>query len=86
VPHHGSKTSSSLSFIQAMQPELALVSAGYRNQFHHPHPDIVARYAAQQVPLSNTAQSGFVELFFSATAPPRIVERGRIDRHPYWRE
>ncbi len=86
VPHHGSKTSSSLSFIQAMQPELALVSAGYRNQFHHPHPDIAARYAAQQVPMLNTAQSGFVELFFSATAPPRIVERGRIDRHPYWRE
>jgi len=86
VPHHGSKTSSSDTLLATLKPMLALVSAGYRNQFHHPHPDIVARYAAHGIPILNTTQSGFVDLHFGASAPPRVIERGRIDRHPYWRE
>jgi len=86
VPHHGSKTSSSLAFLDALGPTFALISAGYRNQFHHPHPDVVARYAAHGTQILNTSQSGFVDLYFAADAPPRVVERGRIDRHPYWRE
>jgi competence protein ComEC len=86
VPHHGSKTSSSEALLDALKPMLALVSAGYRNQFHHPHPDIVARYATRGISLLNTTQSGFVDLRFGAGAPPQIIERGRVDRHPYWRE
>ncbi|MGL4521200.1 MAG: DNA internalization-related competence protein ComEC/Rec2 [Bacilli bacterium] len=37
VAHHGSKTSSSVPFIQAIQPEIAIISAGRRNMFGHPH-------------------------------------------------
>ncbi|MGH8123306.1 MAG: ComEC/Rec2 family competence protein, partial [Rudaea sp.] len=86
VPHHGSKTSSGTAFIDALHPSLALVSAGYRNHFHHPSPLIVARYAAARADLINTAQSGFVDLLFAPDAAPRVLERGRVDRHPYWRE
>jgi competence protein ComEC len=86
VPHHGSKTSSSPAFIAALNPELALVSSGYRNRFNHPHPAIVARYRAAGVSLLNTPQSGFVTIRFATDAAPRLLERGRIDRHPYWRE
>jgi competence protein ComEC len=86
VPHHGSKTSSSDAFLRALQPSLGLVSAGYLNRFHHPNPDVVARYAALGVDLLTTAQNGYVEVQFSADAPPRTVVRGRFDRHPYWRE
>jgi competence protein ComEC len=86
VAHHGSKTSSSESFVAALQPELALVSSGYRNRFHHPAPAIVARFAAAGVEMFNTPQSGFVTVAFPAHAPPHVVERGRVDRHPYWRE
>jgi competence protein ComEC len=86
VPHHGSKTSSGAALIAALEPELAMVSAGYRNHFNHPNPGIVARYRAAGVPLLNTAESGFVDLRFAADVPPRLIERGRIDRHPYWRE
>ena len=86
VPHHGSKTSSSQGFLDALHPLLALVSSGYRNHFHHPSPDVVARYAVRRVDLLNTSQSGFVDVRFGADVPPRIVERGRVDRHPYWRE
>ncbi|MDR3386251.1 MAG: DNA internalization-related competence protein ComEC/Rec2 [Rudaea sp.] len=86
VPHHGSKTSSEAGFIEALRPAYALVSAGYRNHFNHPNPVVVARYAEAGANLANTAQSGFVDMRFSADAPPQIIERGRIDRHPYWRE
>lgn len=86
VPHHGSRTSSSEQFIDALRPELALVSAGYRNHFNHPSPGIVARYAGAGVDLLNTSQSGFVDVRFAAHRSPQIVELGRIDRHPYWRE
>ncbi|MGA9334295.1 MAG: DNA internalization-related competence protein ComEC/Rec2 [Rudaea sp.] len=86
VAHHGSKTSSSERFLNALHPQLGLVSAGYHNHFHHPAAVVVARYAAHGVKLLNTAPDGFVEVRFSAGAAPRIIERGRIDRHPYWRE
>jgi len=86
VPHHGSKTSSSPAFIAALQPGLALVSAGYRNHFNHPNPSIVTRYREAGIELLNTSQSGFVDMRFGPDAQPRVVERGRIDRHPYWRE
>jgi competence protein ComEC len=86
VPHHGSKTSSSSTFLSTLQPMLALISAGYHNRFHHPDTGVVARYAALGIELPITAQSGFVDIHFAGDAAPRVVERGRVDRHPYWRE
>jgi competence protein ComEC len=44
VPHHGSKTSSSESFLDAVLPGLALAQAGYRNRFGHPAPPVLERY------------------------------------------
>lgn len=86
VPHHGSKTSSGAAFIAAIEPELALVSSGYRNHFNHPNLAIVARYRSAGVDLLTTPESGFAEFRFAPDVAPRLVERGRVDRHPYWRE
>jgi competence protein ComEC len=58
VPHHGSKTSSSAPFLQAVAPRVALVQAGYRNRFGHPAPVVVARYAEQGIALVNTVECG----------------------------
>jgi len=58
VPHHGSKTSSSAAFIDAVQPHLALVQAGYRNRFGHPAPTVAARYRERGIPLVATPQCG----------------------------
>ncbi len=60
VPHHGSRTSSSPAFIAAVRPEVALVSAGYRNRFHHPHPEVVDRYRRLGVRLLRTDLHGAV--------------------------
>lgn len=58
VPHHGSKTSSSAVFLDEVQPQLALVQAGYRNQFGHPAAAVVARYEARGIRLVRSTQCG----------------------------
>ncbi|MBT9488487.1 MAG: DNA internalization-related competence protein ComEC/Rec2 [Rubrivivax sp.] len=51
VPHHGSKTSSSAVFLDAVQPRIAFVQAGYRSRFGHPAPAVLARYAQRGIGL-----------------------------------
>ena len=58
VPHHGSKTSSSAAFLDAVQPQLALVQAGYRNRFGHPVASVVARYDERGIRLIRSARCG----------------------------
>ncbi|WP_257389283.1 DNA internalization-related competence protein ComEC/Rec2, partial [Tahibacter caeni] len=86
VPHHGSKTASSAELLDGLQVQLALVSAGYRSRFGHPHADVVARYRERGIPLVNTADAGCLRLHFSPRAPPRMVEHCRRDRRRYWNE
>jgi competence protein ComEC len=86
VPHHGSKTSSAASFITTVQPLLALVSAGWRNRFGHPKPEVLARYAEAHVPVFNTAMQGAIALDFPADAPPRREPGWRMQQPRYWRE
>ncbi|MFT7526561.1 MAG: competence protein ComEC [Arenicella sp.] len=62
VPHHGSKSSSTFDFIDAVQPTLGLISAGYRNHYGHPHPKVVERYRSRRVELLSTIDSGSILL------------------------
>ncbi|MBA3980038.1 MAG: DNA internalization-related competence protein ComEC/Rec2 [Alcanivorax sp.] len=60
VPHHGSATSSSHAFIRAVAPDVALVSAGYRNRFGHPAEAVRARYAEYDIPLRVSSETGMI--------------------------
>jgi competence protein ComEC len=81
VPHHGSKTSSSLPFLQALQPRLALVQAGYRNRFGHPASEVVARYQGLGIPLVESSRCGAATWRSGA---PGQVQCERTQRQRYW--
>ena len=86
VPHHGTKTSSSAAYLEALRPRIAVVSTGYLNGFHHPAPSIVARYATLRIPLSNTTATGAVRLCFPAGRSTYILAEERRRQARYWRE
>jgi len=58
VPHHGSKSSSSAAFLDAVQPRLALVQAGYRNRFGHPVSTVLVRYDERRIKVIDTPHCG----------------------------
>ncbi|MBS0441248.1 MAG: DNA internalization-related competence protein ComEC/Rec2 [Proteobacteria bacterium] len=58
VPHHGSRTSSTPLFLDAVKPRIAVVQAGYRNRFGHPAAEVVERYRALGVALVDSPACG----------------------------
>ncbi len=64
VPHHGSRTSSSLEFIRCFKPEIAVVSAGWRNYLGLPAPDIENRWKEAGARLFVTGRDGTVSVKF----------------------
>jgi len=62
APHHGSRTSSSIAFIAAVRPQVAVLSLGYRNRFGFPAPEVVDRYTAAGARVFRTDRSGAVSV------------------------
>lgn len=58
VPHHGSKTSSSKAFLEAVSPQIAIAQAALKNRFGHPHKEIVERYNNFGVEFLQTGKEG----------------------------
>ncbi len=64
VPHHGSNTSSSLSFLQTVTPKYAILSYGFDNRYHFPHAKVMNRYHDLHIPTIATAEHGMITLSF----------------------
>ncbi len=60
VGHHGSKYSSSASFLKAVKPHIAVISVGADNRFGHPAPETLARLAAVGATVYRTDQHGTI--------------------------
>lgn len=81
VPHHGSNTSSTPVFLDAVRPKLALVQAGYRNRFGHPAEAVVGRYAERGIEVRESAWCG--AMTWSSVSPGR-VRCHRDEARRYW--
>ena len=60
VPHHGSQSSSTLPFLEAVSPQVAIASLGHHNRFRFPAPKVVDRYKRRGVELLRTDQAGTI--------------------------
>ncbi|MHB0776940.1 DNA internalization-related competence protein ComEC/Rec2 [Halomonas sp. WWR20] len=79
--HHGSRTSSSVSFVKAMAPVNVVFSAGRDNRYGHPHAEVVRRFRAAHACLWDTAYDGALRFTLGqsnsapkARRPPSGVE------------
>ena len=62
VPHHGSRTSSTVDFIAAVAPAWAIIPVGYRSRFGHPNPEVVQRYRTAGAQVLRTDMAGAVSI------------------------
>lgn len=84
APHHGSKTSSTPAFLQAVGAREVIIPVGYRNRFGHPKPVVVARYEALGQRIWRTDRDGAVLV---TLAPAATVVRGwRQEHRRYWHD
>ena len=72
VPHHGSRTSSTAAFLQAVDPRIALIPSGYRNRFGFPHDAVVERYRARGIELHDTGCTGWLRVMLTPARPARV--------------
>ena len=83
MPHHGSRTSSTPAFVAAVAPRVAIVSAGYRNRFNHPRPDVLDRYERRGAATLRTDLHGAVVIDIPPDAPLRATV-ARVSQRRYW--
>ncbi|OMG55197.1 DNA internalization-related competence protein ComEC/Rec2 [Azonexus hydrophilus] len=82
VPHHGAKGSSTPAFVAAVDARDALFSAGYRNRFGHPRPEIVEFYASTAARLWRTDHDGALRVTLAPAGAS--VEAWRRVHPRYW--
>jgi competence protein ComEC len=85
APHHGSGTSSTPDFLDAVSPKIAVFQVGYRNRYHHPKPQVEARYVERGIQRLRSDVDGAVRLDFAAGRDGVVeVERYREVHRRYW--
>jgi competence protein ComEC len=86
VPHHGSKTSSSVAFVEAVSPRIALFPVGYRNRYGFPKAEIVQRYRDRHIQVFDTASHGALEIRLGEVGDLPQVRRYRQTAARYWHD
>jgi competence protein ComEC len=85
APHHGSKTSSTPDFVRQVNPGAAVFTAGYRNRFGHPKPEVLQRYRENGSRIYRSDMDGAVMFEFGAGAGTN-AKTWRRNRPRYWHE
>jgi len=85
APHHGSKTSSTWSFVEEVNPRVVVFTAGYLNRFGHPHPTVLERYEKVGSLDYRSDRDGAVIVDFAAESGIEIT-RWRQYARRYWHQ
>lgn len=56
--HHGARTSSSILWLEKVNPSIAIISAGKNNKYGHPHQEVLDRLSSLHIPYLNTIDMG----------------------------
>ena len=64
VAHHGSKSSTTQEFLQAVNPKVAVISVGKNNRYDHPHQEILARLSQYGIQIRRTDLGGTIFYVF----------------------
>jgi len=83
APHHGSRTSSTPGFVEAVKAQAVIFTAGYQNRFRHPRSDVVTRYATAGTKLYRSDHDGAVLLDFEQHRGIAVT-RWREKSQRYW--
>jgi competence protein ComEC len=86
APHHGSATSSSPEFVDALAPSLVIVAAGFGNRWGLPDAGVVRRWQQAGAKVLTTAESGAVRFEACAGAGIGPVYRHRLAKRRIWHE
>lgn len=87
VPHHGGRTSSSLDFINAVKPEIAVISVGRNNRFGHPHYETLKRYKAAGTKIFRTDIDGAITITAGDSSPEVMTYKdSRFKKVKEWRD
>ncbi|MGH8272197.1 MAG: DNA internalization-related competence protein ComEC/Rec2, partial [Gammaproteobacteria bacterium] len=84
APHHGSATSSTPDFVAAVHPRFVVFAAGYRNRYHFPRPEVLARYREESTRLFDSAHDGALVFSVSLAGGVRLVSRYRPEHARPW--
>ena len=83
VAHHGSKTSTSQAWLNAVSPSIAIVTAGYASRFGHPHDEVVTRLERSGVTVYETARDGALTVTTDASGE-LVISGHRWGYKPWW--
>lgn len=85
APHHGSDTSSTQSFIEAVQPDYVVFTQGYYNRWHFPDDAVVTRYQQAGASVLTSSSDGYIRFDYTAENPP-VVSTQRMGASQRWYE
>lgn len=84
APHHGSRSSSTWPFLQAVSPGWVLIPAGHRNRYRFPAPEVVRRYRLAGAAIASSAVDGAIGFAFEADGGVSAPLRYRRLHRRYW--
>ncbi|MDB5773186.1 MAG: internalization-related competence protein ComEC/Rec2, partial [Burkholderia sp.] len=84
APHHGSGTSSTLPFLNAVKPDIAVFQVGYRNRYRHPKQEVFDRYGQLGIRRLRSDDSGAIMLHFRTMGPALELSEYRTEHARYW--